>query len=248
MLYEAVFIILCLINLMPVNDLDIEASDLVEVVVAVSNHPYTSYYSNLFPIAKIAWILALLAGLAGWSRIFCLYGFVSMILIGTFQTMGTIPDWEFVWLVSFAVAIYIVAFYFLWECIIASNKFSWSAIPTWRLCLLLLLPFLVWCPVSVENQECRWNFSLQTLTSNDAGASFCMVSATLLIVMILFYPNVNRRLFGVLVLVTSILGTISLLVYLSQKMYPMVIMHLVVLLVASVGYVLYFTKEKEKKD
>ena len=75
-----------------------------------------------------------------------------------------------------------------------------------------------------------------------------MVSATLLIVMILLYPNVNRRLFGVLVLVTSILGTISLLVSLSQKMYPMVIMHLVVLLVASVGYVLYFTKEKEKKD
>ena len=88
MLYPAIFIVLCFIYMEPVSDSIIEPKDMMDVVVSVLSKPYISQYPQYFPYEKLLWVVALASALLGFNRVFSLYGFLAMIVIGTFQSMG----------------------------------------------------------------------------------------------------------------------------------------------------------------
>ena len=253
MLYPAIFIILCFLNLKPVCDSEIEHEDLLEVIPAVLSNPYSIAYPNLFPYIKIIWIIALVCAFAGMNRLFCVFGFISMLLIGTFQSMADIPEWDYVWLVSNSVAMYFVGFYFAYEIWIQKNDLSWKNIKKSRLWLLLFFPFLIWYPVKFEDTECLWYFSLHALFFNEAGTAFCYVAPTLLSILIMYYPHVNKSLFGILTFVCSLFGVCSIALFSYKKMIPLVVMHIPLLFTSLYGYYLYFfgnenSEEKQKAE
>lgn len=253
MLYSAVFIILTFLNLRPVCDSTIDKEDYPEVITAVLSNPYGVSRPELLPYIKIIWIIALVCGFVGYNRLFCLFGCVAMLLIGTFQSMADIPDWDFVWLVFNSVAMYFVAFYFAYEIWIQRNELSWKNIKKSRLWLLLFFPLLIWYPVAVEGNECKWDFSLQKLVHSESGATFCYTAPTLMIILILNYPHVNRALFGTFTFVCSLFGIATIIIFSYRKMIPLVIMHIPLLVVSLYGYYLYFygnevSKEKTKEE
>ena len=241
MLYSAIFIILALLNLKPVCDTTIDKEDWHEIFPAVFNNPYTLSYSQYFPYIKIMWVLALVLGIAGYSRVFSVFGLIACIFIGTFGYMADIEDWDFVWIVSNSVAIYLLGFYFIYELYTKENEFSWSNMKKGRLLFVLFLPLLIWNPVSFK--EGTWDFSLDQLLFNESGVSFCYVAASLLIVLLLFYPHVNKHLFGILTFSTSLLGVMAVVVFGYQKKLPLVIMHIPVIVVTVYSYYLYFYGE-----
>ena len=240
MLYEVIFISLCLLKLQPVNDDEIPLEDMKEVIINVFKNPYSSGYPQYNSYAKIAWIIGVLAGLGGFNRIFCLYGVVATALLGTFGTMNDVPDWDYVWLVSLSVGAYFVAFYFALDIWLQLNQLYRSKLSWWKMCFLPLLLLFIWRPVSIENGVCAWDFSWKTLISNDAGTSFGLVATTLLLVLFFYHPYVNRSLFGVLTFVTSVFNSISLFVSFYLSMRPLVIIYSLALFVSIFGYLLYF--------
>lgn len=253
MLYSAIFIILSFFNLRPVSDSVIEKENYLEVIPAVLSNPYSVSYPQLFPYIKLIWIIALVCGFAGFNKLFCIFGVVSMLLIGTFQSMADIEDWDYVWLVSNSVAMYFVAFYFIYELWTNQNELGWKNIKKSRLGLVLFFPLLIWYPVSVEGMEWKWDFSIHQLLYNEAGTAFCYVAPTLLTILILNYPHVNRKLFGTFTFVCSIFGVMSIALFLYQKMMPLVVMHIPLLVTSLVGYYYYFCgdekpEEKAKKE
>ena len=244
MLYEVIFISLCLIKLKPVNDDEIPLEDMKDVIINVFKNPYSSGYPQYNFYAKIAWIIGVLAGLGGFNRIFCLYGLVATALLGTFGTINDVPDWDFVWLVSLSVSAYFVSFYFGLDIWLQFNQLYRSKVSWWKLCFLPLLLLFIWSPVSIENSVCNWDFSWKTLISNDAGTSFSLVATTLLLVLFFYHPYVDRSLFGVLTFVTSVFNSISLFVSFNLSMRPLVILYSLALFVSIVGYLLYFLGPK----
>ena len=245
MLYSGVFIILSFIFLRPVTDAIIDRSDCPDIFSVVLSNPYTLSYPEYFTCSKVAWIIALLCGFVGFNAPLCLYAIVYMLLIGTFETMADTADWDYVWLVSNAVAMYFVSFYFVYELFSKQNHFSWKNLKKSRLWLIVLLVFLVWKPIRIDGTICDWDFSMEQFISNNAGTSFVCVGPSLLIMLILFYPHVNKSLFGLLTFVTSLLGSISLAVAISKSQIPFAIMHIPVLFVSLYGYYLYFGTENE---
>ena len=238
MLYSALFIILSLLNLKPVCDSTIDKEDWPEVFPAVFNNPYTLSYSQYFLFMKIVWVLALVLGMAGYNRVFCTFGVITCFFIGTYGYMADIEDWDFVWIISNGVAIYLLGFYFIYEIYTQENKLSWSTMKKGRLIFVLLIPLLVWNPVSFK--EGIWDFSFNQLLSNESGVTFCYVAASLLIVLLLFYPHVNKHLFGILTFSTSLIGVMAIIVFGYQKKLPLVTMHIPVILVTLYSYYLYF--------
>ena len=248
MLYEVIFISLCLLNLKPVNDDDIPSEDMKDVIINVFKSPYSSGYPQYNLYAKIAWIIAVFAGLCGFNRIFCLYGAVATAILGTLGTINDVPDWDFVWLVSLSVAAYFATFYFGLDIWLQSNQLHRSKVSWWKMCFFPLIIFFVWMPISTEDGACKWDFSWKTLISNDAGTSFSLVATTLLIVLFFYYPYVSRGLFGVLTFVTSIFNSVSLFVSFYLSMRPLVITYSLALFVSLVGYLLYFLGPKPESE
>lgn len=244
MLYEVIFISLCLINLKPVNDDDIPQEDMKDVIINVFKNPYSSGYPQYNLYAKVAWIIGVFAGLCGFNRIFCLYGLVATALFGTLGTINDVPDWDFVWLVSLSVGAYFITFYFGLDSWLQLNQLHWSKVSWWKLCFLPLIIFFIWRPISIEDGKCMWDFSWKTLISNDAGTSFSLVATTLLMVLFFYHPYVNRRLFGVLTFVTSVFNSISIFVSFNLSQRPLVITYSLALLVSLIGYLFYFLGPK----
>ena len=240
MLYPAIFIVLCFIYMEPVSDSIIEPKDMMDVVVSVLSKPYISQYPQYFPYEKLLWVVALASALLGFNRVFSLYGFLAMIVIGTFQSMGDIEDWDYVWLVSNSVAIYIVGLYFLNEFAFPQNEFSWKNARKSRLWLLAFFPLLLWCPIKYQDKAFVWDFSLNTLLFGDSATAFCYVAPTLLAVMCIFYPHVDRPLFGVTTFVCSLFGAASMIAFGMRRMIPIIVMHIPLVVVSLYGYYLYF--------
>ena len=250
MLYPFVFILLSFIFMKPVCDSDIEYPDLPSVIYKVLSQTYYFMYPQLFPYIKLVWVVCLIAAFCGWNSLFCLFGFVSMMLLGIFQSMGDIEEWDYVWLVSNTVAMVYVAGYFIYELIVRENQFKSEYLHKNRLWLLLFFPILIWYPVVCDNMQCKWDFSLYTLIHSEGGAAFCYVSPTLLSILLLYYPHVNRRLVGILTLVCSIFGVSAIVLFMSYNQIPLVILHIPLLVVSLYGYYLYFFGNdiKEKKE
>jgi membrane protein len=254
MLYPFVFIALSYLFLKPVNDNDIEFADMPGVMKAVLYHPYAETYPQLFPYIKAVWFLSIVSAFFGCNTLFCLFGFVSMLLIGVFQSMADIPDWDYVWLVSNTVAMEFVAFYFLYELIVRKNQLKPEYLHKNRLWMLVFFPFLFWYPVATTPDACTWDFSLNSLLFSKGGTCFCYVSPTLLAVLLMYYPHVNRRLVGVLSMVCSLVGLGAVALFGIYKMYSVVVMHIPLLVISFYGHYLYFfgnekeEKEKEKEE
>ena len=249
MLYPFVFIALSYLFLKPVNDNDIEFTDMPGIMKAVLYNPYAEAYPQLFPYIKALWLLSIVSAFLGCNTVFCLFGFVSMLLIGVFQSMADIPEWDYVWLVSNTVAMAFVAFYFLYELIVRENQFKPEYLHKNRLWMLLFFPFLFWYPVSMTVDQCTWDFSLNALVFNKGGTAFCYVSPTLLAVLLMYYPHVNRRLVGVMSMVCSLIAFGAIALFGMYKMTPVVVMHIPLLVISLYGHYLYFCgNEKEEKE
>ena len=250
MLYPFVFILLSFIFMKPVCDSDIDYPDYPSVIYKVLLHPYSFMYPQLFPYIKLVWIVCLLAAFCGWNSIFCLFGFVSMMLIGIFQSMADIEEWEYVWVVSNTVPMVYIACYFVYEMVVRQNHFKTENLHKNRLWLLLFFPILLWYPVTCDNSVYRWDFSLHSLVHSESGAAFCYVAPTLLSVLLLYYPHVNRRLVGILTLVCSIFGVSAIVLFTWYHQIPLVLMHIPLLCVSIYGYYLYFfgNDVKEKQE
>lgn len=163
-----------------------------------------------------------------------------MILIGTFQSMGEDAEGGFVWLVSNSVAMYIVGLYFLNEAVFPQNDFKWSHLDKSRLWLFAVYPVLLWCPIAYENNAFVWDFSLKHALFGDGCTAFCYVMPTLLATMCLFYPHVDRRLFGITTFVCSLFGASSMVVLGVSKLVHPLVMHIPLVVVSLYGYYLYF--------
>lgn len=240
MLYPAIFICLCFIFLEPVSDNGVEPENTIQVVLHVLEKPYIVTYPQVFPYAKLLWVIALVCGFLGYERVFSLFGFLSMILIGTFQSMGEDAEGGFVWLVSNSVAMYIVGLYFLNEAVFPQNDFKWSHLDKSRLWLIAVYPVLLWCPIAYENNAFVWDFSLKHALLGDGCTAFCYVMPTLLATMCLFYPHVDRRLFGITTFVCSLFGASSMVVLGVSKLVHPLVMHIPLVVVSLYGYYLYF--------
>ena len=168
--------------------------------------------------------------------------------------MADIPDWDYVWLVSNTVAMEFVAFYFLYELIVRKNQLKPEYLHKNRLWMLVFFPFLFWYPVATTPDACTWDFSLNSLLFSKGGTCFCYVSPTLLAVLLMYYPHVNRRLVGVLSMVCSLVGLGAVALFGIYKMYSVVVMHIPLLVISFYGHYLYFfgnekeEKEKEKEE
>lgn len=255
MLYPLVFIGLCYFFLMPVCDSDIERPDLLPIIAEIMDKPYSRLYHSLFPYCKLLWALCLVAGICGWNSLFSILSIVMTVGIGIFDAMGDSEEWEFVWVVSNSVSILFITGYFVYEILAQQNNLRFCNLHKSRLWLLPLIIFLFWCPVKQVEKDIVWDFSLHAFLYNYAGTSFCHVGPTLLAVLLLFYPHVNRRLVGISTAVCSLYGVFSVGAHLWSHQMPLVVMHLPLLVVSIYGYYLYFSpveagkaEEKEEKE
>ena len=254
MLYPLVFIGLCYFFLMPVCDSDIERPDIISITAEIMNNPYSKLYPSLFPYCKLLLVVCLVAGICGFNLIFSVISVLMTAVIAIFEAMGDSEEWEFVWLVSNSVAVLFISGYFIYELIVGQNELTRDHLHKSRLWLVPLIILSVWCPVQCDKTQCVWDFSLDSFIHNYAATSFSYVGPSLLAVLLLFYPYVNRQLVGILTAICSLYGLFCVGVDIWNHWIPQAITHLPLLIVSAYGYYLYFSpaevnqKEKEKEE
>ncbi len=226
---------------------DYSPEETSKLVQAVLSNPILYRYDSLFIIFKILPLTLIVLFVYKpkiGSRIFSFYVSMLMFIVGLFQHMSHTEDYGFTVLIGNLVLVCIVGLVWLWEFIVQKNNFELQNIKRWK---LFLIPFSIlayWYPVS---SDIRPNFVIQALFTNEAGLTYCMITPTILTILILYFPRVNLIVLRITSFTAFIFAIMNMITWfgINLDMWWMGVVHIPLLITSITG--LFLSKIKKSK-
>ncbi|MEW9097394.1 MAG: hypothetical protein AB2417_20160 [Clostridiaceae bacterium] len=237
----------------PYSQIKVSPNEISNVISTALRFPLSSSISALFPIAKLLLLCTLIVPfLIGEkaARIVAVYSALSMFLIGIFQSIAVTKEYGFVWIIGNTIIMSLVGVFWIMELIKPRNNFAHNNLNKARLWVLPLMVLAMIFPLNfTQTGELIWDFSIKNIMLNESATAYCLVTPTILGILILFFPNINIELFRVSSFVGLIFGILNCTIWFvfSPELYLMGILHLPLLILSLYGCGLSLTYNKSRK-
>ncbi len=240
--YALVYLLLFMVNLLPsITErpyLPQDSQDVIINLLSVAVAPYHEF-ALILRIATLLLIAAILVWPGKLGRLVAGYISINFFVIAAVQTMGHTQKYGFV--IHTAALVTMLALGLIWLVVAIRNDLS----PTFKrptliqlgLILLAFVPF--WGPYVASGGVIRPDFDVRLLlTSPDYGLTFCFTTPVFLVLLVMFYPQVNRFAFRVTAFCGFIYALFNLTHFFNPAMRWMGFMHLPLLILSLYALVL----------
>ncbi|KAK8791833.1 hypothetical protein WA158_005210 [Blastocystis sp. Blastoise] len=211
---------------------------------------FIQYFSSVKCLFLISIILLFIYPRIG-SRLFVFSGFFLMLSYSILQSMSYSEENGFMWVISNTCIMGCVAIGWYKELIHNKCRFTNKQIDWKQIWILPIAFFCILFPVDFEgnifnpNPVVSWS---RFLTTDTTGA-YCYITPALMGILILYYPYLNKEFYCITSDVCTIIGTLALGNFITEKGLYVTLMHLPLTFFAIYGQYVYYhsLKRKEKK-
>jgi hypothetical protein len=234
--------VLSLLFFLPAYTADkIQSRDAAKVVIEVLSGSLIYSFSHWFWIFKLVPILILFAIFIfrkNLNWLFNYYSAVIILIIAIFQNMAFNTPHGFALLTGNSVIYIIVAIFWFWEALLVKKneyRFNKMSVAYWTIPLAFLA---FWFPLNEATMTL--NFNLLLIFYSVAGITYCLITPTILTVLLISYPNINIPLFRISSFAGLFTGVLTFIqfFFLNSGLFWMGILHLPLLIISAYAFFL----------
>ncbi|MGN0425266.1 MAG: hypothetical protein ACI4FY_08115 [Acetatifactor sp.] len=186
-------IIVCLMFIPVVTETGYEPQNTIHVIAEVLMHPYINDLGVFLPLAKVVLTAVVLSPLfispKASGRLILSYYSALLLAIGLFQNMAD-THYGFTFIPGNLVVQYTIMAFCIWDCITGKSMFDRHTLDRKKLWVIPLMLLALLMPYTLKNGAVIP--AIQTVFTNEAGVTYCMITPVIVGLFILFHKSVYK--------------------------------------------------------
>lgn len=242
-------ILVCLMFIPVITETGYEPQNTINVIAEVLMHPYINNIGVFLPIAKVILTAVALSPVfispkAAGRLIFSYYS-ALLLVIGLFQNMAE-TNYGFTFILGNLIVQYTIMSFCIWDCIKGKSQFDIQTLDCKKLWVVPLMLLALLMPYSLKNGTVIP--SINTVLTNEAGVTYCMITPVIVGLIILFHKSVYKPTMHIVSFLGFGFGILNMMTWFGFRLtdWWMGILHLPLLILSWYG--LYLSKEKAYQE
>lgn len=181
------------------------------------------------------------------GRLFNIYIAINFLLIAFLQNIVITPSFGLVFLTPNFTLFLIVAGFWLWECFLMENDFTWQKQEAWKFWVVPLAILAFWFPVGISGWP---DFNPLYFLYSTSALAFCNMTPVYLAVMSFFHPNYNRatlRMHGFIGILYGVINIVNI-VFNPIGLWWIAVLHIPLLSISFYSFIFSIKKSGQEKS